>query len=492
MSRTASRKRTKRGYGRLYKRTPNGVEHPAGSRARGAYWLEYRVRTQAGNRIRKREPLKRPDGTPITDLQEARTEQERITAPYRTGREVDHLAAIRRQLLDAQERDKRAAEEATPPPLLAQAWPLYQKSRLRPRSGPHTLSDYERHLRKFLEWLGGQYPNVKHIGEVTSDIAAAYAAVIDPDVGTQGYSPNTYNKRIAFLKLLYRVMVQEQRTNQNPFERIPSIKNLAGRTNSRRELTVEQVYTLLSSATGELALLLGLGYFTGLRRGDCSTLRWSEVDLARGIITRIPNKIRSRKNKPVKIGIHHQLLAALAAAPPAQRTGYVLPTIAKLYSDPARRDRLNRMITDHFRKCGIDPQREGTGEQRDPETGKTIRTGRRAVTDYGFHSLRYSYVSHHAEAGTPQGVIQANAGHSNPAMTAHYTRISDAAARQYAEALVLPDPGDSTPRKETRMQPDPLPGWARELVLQLGPENWREVRETLLQEGQPGRKPDPG
>ena len=34
-------------------------------------------------------------------------------------------------------------------------------------------------------------------------------------------------------------------------------------------------------------------------------------------------------------------------------------------------------------------------------------------------------------------MIQKNAGHANPAMTEHYTRISDQAARQYAAALQL-------------------------------------------------------
>ena len=42
------------------------------------------------------------------------------------------------------------------------------------------------------------------------------------------------------------------------------------------------------------------------------------------------------------------------------------------------------------------------------------------------------------EKGTPQAVIQKNAGHANPATTEHYTRISDDAARRYANVLQLP------------------------------------------------------
>ena len=69
-------------------------------------------------------------------------------------------------------------------------------------------------------------------------------------------------------------------------------------------------------------------------------------------------------------------------------------------------------------------------------------TGCRAIVELGFHSLRYSYISHNAEKGTPAAIIQKNAGHANPAMTEHYTRISDQAALQYAGNLSLPLPAD--------------------------------------------------
>ena len=36
-------------------------------------------------------------------------------------------------------------------------------------------------------------------------------------------------------------------------------------------------------------------------------------------------------------------------------------------------------------------------------------------------------------------MIQRNAGHANPAMTEHYTRISDDNALKYAAALAMPE-----------------------------------------------------
>ena len=66
---------------------------------------------------------------------------------------------------------------------------------------------------------------------------------------------------------------------------------------------------------------------------------------------------------------------------------------------------------------------------------KSVHTGNRAVLEVGFHSLRHTYVSLHAESGTPAGIIQANVGHSNPAMTRHYTHVSETAALEYAQRL---------------------------------------------------------
>ena len=137
----------------------------------------------------------------------------------------------------------------------------------------------------------------------------------------------------------------------------------------------------------------------------------------------------------------------LAEIPDHCRKGYVLPRFGADYDRGADAN-LNGIVIEHFQKCGIQTHKEGTGIKMvldkngepviDEKTGKPKKTGKRAVVEVGFHSLRYSYISHNAEKGTPQAVIQKNAGHANPSMTEHYTRISDDAARRYANVLQLP------------------------------------------------------
>ena len=46
------------------------------------------------------------------------------------------------------------------------------------------------------------------------------------------------------------------------------------------------------------------------------------------------------------------------------------------------------------------------------------------------HDLRHNWVTSHAEIGTPQSVLEAQAGHLSKRMSDHYKHISEKAARK--------------------------------------------------------------
>ena len=284
-------KRGQRGLGRLYKRDKSGKEHKATSKTPGIFWIEYNIETKdsAGNvkKKRVRERLTDADGMPITAIKEAKAEQLRIRAPFISGDKVEHLKKIKADLSDAERELEQAVEEANPPLKIADAWNSYANASNRPDSGPRTLNDYSLYCTAFKAWLKKNHPDAVYMRDVTPEIAGEYAASITG----AGKSPGTFNKHIGFLKLLFTVLETPARIVKNPFG---SIKRRKLKTQSRRELTIEELYNILDKATGDLALLLGLGTFTGLRLGDCCTLKWSEVDLIRQIIRRIPNKTASR------------------------------------------------------------------------------------------------------------------------------------------------------------------------------------------------------
>jgi integrase len=219
--------------------------------------------------------------------------------------------------------------------------------------------------------------------------------------------------------LVFRVLKAKARLTENPWKELPR-RRLT--TQSRREMTVDELRNVCGAADGELRKLLALGIYSGLRLGDCATLRWGEVDLARGIIRRVPNKTARRSSRPVLVPIHAVLRGMLADTPPEQRGDYVLPETATLYL--RRVELLTALIQAHFKKCGIQLYKPGTGAN-----------GKRAVVEVGFHSLRHTFVSLCRESGTPLAVVEAIVGHSNPAMTRHYTHIGELAAGLAVAAL---------------------------------------------------------
>ncbi len=462
-AKTGKQKRGQRGGGYLYKRG-------------GAYWIDYKVE---GKRVR--EALRDSDDKPITTQKEAESERKRIVAPYLAQDKAEAERQILARLQNAEVEAQQATEAARDVLKLSQAWDVYTASTLRPDSGPRTLKDYAGYWGRFANWAEGS-KGLHSVESITKQTAKEYAQEF-----AAGRSANTYNKHTAFLRLFFSVMVEDEHATENPFKGVRA-RNLE--THSRRELTIDELRVILESANGELALLLGIGTFTGLRLGDCATLQWGEVDLTRHTIRRVPNKSRGRKEDPapVLVGIPTALHDRLSVTPLKQRTGPVCPKMAELYATPNKRPVITREIQAHFIECGIDIHAPNTGERikrnadgtpdRD-EAGQvnTARQDARAVVEVGFHSLRHTYVSLHAERGTPQAVIQALVGHGNPAMTRHYTHISERAAVDASNVLPAIT-GEA--RAEVR---EPIPNWAVELIETLTPKNANKMRKELLKGG---------
>jgi integrase len=322
--------------------------------------------------------------------------------------------------------------------------------------------------------------------DITPQTAQDYAAALIQSK----ISPNTYNKHTSFLCLFFHVLKTPARMTENPFDLVPSHD---GKGNTRRELTIAELKDILEKAKGELQTLLYVGTFTGLRLGDCCTLKWGEVDLDRGMLRRIPNKT-AKSGKPVLIGIPSALAAKLAEIPKSRRKGYVVPKFAALYNyrsadgRPTRQPDISNEIQAHFTACGIQTTKDGTGKEAHAEAVKQWEAAgrkgqkpvyKRAVVEVGFHSLRHTWVSLHAAAGTPQGVIQDVIGHANPAMTAHYTHVNEETARRTAGAWQLNEP------KATRA---PLPDWARNLIEGMTAKNLKTRKKQLLAEPKNGKE----
>ena len=365
--------------------------------------------------------LRDDKGDAITSRREAEEAQTKVMAPFVVADEAAALESIVGKLEGRKAELVKLNDEQNPPLPIGEAWTAFLASPNRPDSGNSTLRQYEFQWRAFADWMQDKHADAPTLRDVSKEIAEEYASSLNHG----RFSPSTYNKHLNLLTLVFRVVKHKAKITANPWEEIQR-KRLV--THSRRELTIDELKKVCQSATGELKTLFALGVYSGLRLGDCATLRWSEVDLARGIIRRIPNKTARRNPKPVLVPIHPVSRGMLAEIPAENRGEYVLPEIAALYH--RRIDLVTDLVQNHFKTCGIKLHKPGTGN--DVKAG-TVR--KRAVIEVGFHSLRHTFVSFCRGSNAPLSVVESIVGHSSPAMTQHYTHTGELAAGQAVAAL---------------------------------------------------------
>lgn len=407
------------------------------------WWLRYQV---DGKRIY--------ESLGTEKKREARVKADAIMGPLQTADKAQALKVIQSRVADAEVQAVAAMDTFNPPLTIAQTWAEYLKTDALP-AGKRTLYEYEAHWTAFWNWLEAHRPGTQFLRDVTPDIAEGFIK----SLVARGLSGQRTNKYLQFLKSLFHELRKPARLEKNPFDEIKRRKQIGV---SKRPLTVEEIRKLIETSEGELQTLFYLGAFTGLRLGDCATLRWDEIDLARGLIRRVPRKTAYKgKTSAVVVGIPAVLREHISGL---RRVGpYVVPKCANQYlRNPSI---VAHWIQSRMEDCGIETRLEGTG-------GKT---GKRGVAVAGFHSLRHFYISAQAQAGTPQAVLQKLAGHGNPMMTAHYTHVDDDTARMTAARMPALLSGDIA--KPVRV---PLPPWAVAIVEKMGAKNWKATKAELL------------
>jgi integrase len=415
----------------------------------GIYWAQWK---HNGKRYRL--------STGQTERRKAEMRLRELIEPFALKVKADTLAAIASKVDAASSAIERIENERNPPPLLADLWCTFYDAPNRSDISPGTLRQYEYQVRKFVRWVGEHHPSARTIRDVSRTMAEEFAVYLTQSRA----SPTTFNRYIMLFQLIWRILKEKSKLTADPWERI-SRKRLA--TVSRRELTVEELRTVCRSAKGEMRVLFAIGLFTGLRVGDAGSLKWNEVDLDRGVILRIPNKTARRNPTPVTAPLVPELRVMLTDLHKVGTGEYVLPGISRLLLTNYRK--LMRDIHDHFVDCGIQTRGESKG------------TRMIAPVLVGFHSLRHSFVSICRMGGVPLAVVESVVGHSNVAMTRHYTHVGiEAATRAVAS---LPNVMTDAPPSQPALPPSDhslIITQIRKMIEGQSAMNWRDVRQSIL------------
>ena len=266
----------------------------------------------------------------------------------------------------------------------------FEKSSRRIDCSPSMLNIYKNYIGELATIIGSEFP-VSAIDARVADTVARQLAV--------NRSPNTYNKYLNGLTLVWKAIMPTVDIHHNPWADIPR-KRLD--TKTRRILTTEETDKVLETAEGELRKLIAIGLYTGLRMGDAVRLKW-------GYVSENAISLTTRKTKArVTIPLHPRLVEILGAR--GAENEMITPEMNRLYDEVGRGATAER-VTRLFNKCGIKTS-EKKGDMK-------------AVSCCGFHSLRHTFVSRCVDSGVPPHIVQAIVGHTTAKMTEHYTHLND-------------------------------------------------------------------
>ena len=332
-----------------------------------------------------------------------------------------------------------------------------------PQAGTVLLADYAR------AWLRGHVRIAKRTREIyeaqlrlhilpaiaTEVIALGDVAIADltPELVRRWYGAlstqrgtSVAAKAYVRLRQILARAVEDERIARNPC-RIQ--KGGAERHAEQRFATMLQLFDIAAAVPdGYRALVLTAG-LTGLRQGELFALRWSDVDLAEGVVTVRRKRLRLASGEVIeddpksraglrKVTMPGMLVAELdrhlrVYGGGAGRDGYVFTSAA---GEPIERSNFRQRVwMPATRSVGLDGLR--------------------------FHDLRHTAGTLAARTGAATKELMARLGHASPRAALIYQHASDDRDRRIAERLdemaveagleplVPSGPGDSPSRSGT-------------------------------------------
>jgi integrase len=175
-------------------------------------------------------------------------------------------------------------------------------------------------------------------------------------------------------------------------------------------LTIEEFKSILDNAAPHIRRIVGMGFYSGMRRGEILGLTWDKVNLEKRVIELEAQDTKDRE--PRTMPISQELFQILKSVPMALHDNHVF-----LYKGKP----VQSIKTGLIRAC------------RDARSGY----GRFAKGGFIFHDLRHCFNTNMRRAGVAESVIMSITGHSTRTMFARYNTIDVEDAQNAVDQLGL-------------------------------------------------------
>lgn len=279
---------------------------------------------------------------------------------------------------------------------------------------------YKIAVKSFVRWLGKR--SSQRLESVTRDDLIRFLEHAHGG-GRSAKTANQYKKSLANA---FRQATHAGLLLVNPAD---GIENLPQEDSvDRQPFSEREIAALITAAQHdpEWRTAILIGAYTGLRISNCTRMKWSDVNLEKGMIQVEPVKQRraSVRKKVLTIPLHNTLATALSTIPVSDDPEAVLfPRLSRV--SISGRNGLNAEFREIMKKAGIDRKVVRSREQGHP----------REVARKSFHSLRHAANSLMAEAGVSQELRREILGHTSDDMNDIYTHLSDGSLKRAVDAL---------------------------------------------------------
>lgn len=277
----------------------------------------------------------------------------------------------------------------------------------------------------FLDFMHGEHPEIVYLSDVGKTHAEEYVARIresgkynkaiqysrttgkkrntsqtisyTASENTQ-LSPRTTNYYQVVCAEVFNLLKDDVGLQENPFS---SILKLDMNKETREAFSPDELKTIFDNLDGFTRPLFMMAVWTGLREGDICTLKWSDVDLERHLISRKTRKTGAKVQIPISDQLYDMLIAT-----PRTESEYVFPKHAEMYL--ANPSGVSYRVKQFLEGQGIETTRIPEGRTR-------------AISVKDLHSCRHTFCYYAGIAGIPLSVVQSIVGHMSPEMTKHYS-----------------------------------------------------------------------
>lgn len=332
------------------------------------------------------------------------------------------------RLTEARAREiiSETVRRATGKPLQFKTTREWVKEWLRGKSTANELSKnsnlvYEHSTRVFIESLGDKAD--ENIANVTADDIQKFKL----SRVTAGLAAKTLDRDLKVVRSLFKAARVFGLISYDPSQAIPLVSKKSKRKNqviTREIFTADELDLILAKAAEEWKTVILIARYTGARQGDCTRMNWQNVNFEKGVIEYSDQKTAKDYCVPMHSRLEKHLLGIAGTDDPK---GLLTPILAKKVS--GGRCGLSAEFRKIMAKAGVDDRQEDTKAIKAKE-GKARQLSRRS-----FHSIRHSYNTELANAGTSQEVRRKLVGHATDDMNDVYTHLDDKMFRKAIKKL---------------------------------------------------------